>query len=158
MTYWWWITLVKQFGGEIWTEEGGWCPDHGCKQATEYYASLVTEGYSPANIGDDSYSGFLSGEYPIHISGGWSMSPVMEKSRNATLGFEYAVTAVPQLGADNGILAAHAHASGFMIPNSEANPISAEKKQIGLEIIGWMTKNNIYCCLLYTSPSPRDRG
>ena len=144
MTYWWWITLVKQFGGEIWTEEGGWCPDHGCKQATEYYASLVTEGYSPANIGDDSYSGFLSGEYPIHISGGWSMSPVMEKSRNATLGFEYAVTKVPQLGADNGILAAHAHASGFMIPNSEANPISAEKKQIGLEIIGWMTKNNIY--------------
>lgn len=144
MNYWWFLSLVKQFGGEIWTEEGGWCPDDGCKKATEFYAGLVTGGYMPGGIGEDSYNGFLSGNHAIHVNGGWAMSPVIEKSRNATLGFEYAVTKVPQLGADNGILAAHVHASGFMIPNSDKNPISEEKKQIGLQIIGWMAKNNLY--------------
>ena len=144
MIYWWWITLVKQFGGEIWTAEDGWCPDDGCLKATQFFASLVTEGYMPASMGEDSYNGFISGDYPIHMNGGWAMSAAIEKSRKDQLGFEYAVTKVPQLGADNGILAAHVHASGFMIPNSAKNPISAEKKQIGLEIIGWMARNNMY--------------
>ena len=142
--YWWYLTLVKQFGGEIWTPDGGWCPGDGCLKAMKFYNGLHEDGFASKFLGEDAYNGFVAGDNAMFAGGGWSMSPIIKLSQENKLGWEYSVQKMPQLGKDNGILASHVHASGFMIPNSKDNPISDVKRKAVLKIIGWFAKNNLY--------------
>ena len=41
-------------------------------------------------------------------------------------------------------------------PKSESDPLLAKLKSLGSEI--WVDTGELENCLLYTSPSPRDRG
>jgi multiple sugar transport system substrate-binding protein len=83
---------------------------------------------------------FTSGQSAFHMNGVWEVPTMVDLEAAGTLGFEWGAVQVPVL-MDQAATWADSHA--LAIPNQPAAPMSDEKREAVMTVIGWMNQNSI---------------
>ena len=118
------------------------CPGDKCEKSLQILIDLVEKGYMPSNVDYQSAKGmFISGESAIHINGVWEVPTMVDLMRNNELGFKFGVVDMPRVGPK---MATWSDSHAFAIPHSDKNPISDEKLEAVLKVMGWMSDNSLF--------------
>jgi len=137
----WWYSILNMLEGDF-LDGNKVCPGNQCERALEILQELVAKGYMPSETDYGSAKGmFASGQSAIHINGVWEVPTFVDLQRKNQLGYAFGVVDMPQLGPK---MATWADSHAFAIPHSDKNPISDEKLQAVLKVIGWMSDNSLF--------------
>ncbi len=137
----WWYSILNMMEGDF-VDGSSICPGDKCEKSLQILIDLVEKGYMPSNVDYQSAKGmFISGESAIHINGVWEVPTMVDLMRNNELGFKFGVVDMPQVGPK---MATWSDSHAFAIPHSDKNPISDEKLEAVLKVMGWMSDNSLF--------------
>jgi multiple sugar transport system substrate-binding protein len=135
-------SLFNQNGG-LFFDGSEFLPGENAQKAVEaisVVSSWVEEGLTPAHSEYVTSIGlFTSGEASMHINGVWELPTFVDLKKKGQL-FNFGAAVLPGLLGEQ---KTWFDGTSFVIPNNANKPITPEKKQAVLKVIGWFVNHSL---------------